>query len=250
MNVPTILRKPSLADVYAQVFTSSGADTLRDPRPRWGLWAALALFCGDMLFVGVYSIANNESTRAVPPMWRLDLDGGFAEIYQYFKFALAGGGCLWLAWRWRQWMLAAWGGLFLALTLDDAMQGHERIGLMLAGWGWVGDWGPLGANHVGELMGFAVLEGPWLLLIAVGWCFAPRPATRLSLWLVPALGALVAAGMVIDALSAAGVMPFKRGLIQLEDGGEMVAASLMLAVVFSAVVAAWRMRRVPTPRLS
>lgn len=208
------------------------------------------LFCGDVLFVGVYSVLNNESLQAVPPMWRLDMDGSFAEMYQYFKFALAAVGCLWLALRWRQWVLVAWAGLFIALTYDDAMQGHEQIGLALAGGGWVDDIGPLGANHVGELIGFAIIEGAWLMMILVGWWFASQPAARLSVWLLLALGALVAAGLVIDAMHAAKILPFQRGLIQLEDGGEMLATSLMLAAVVSASVVAWRTRNVPLPRPS
>lgn len=194
----------------------------------------------DMGFIGLHSLLNDGDT--MPRFLRLDRDGSLGEWVQYAKFAAAAAGCIYLAWRWRQWVMVAWTGMFTALLLDDALKGHERIGDALANGGWVGDLGPIRPDHFGEILGFAILEGSWLLLVLVAWRFAAPAAAKLSLRLMMALVLLVVTGLLVDAMQVGNLLPFKRGVAQLEDGGEMIAASMLVVLLVAAVAREMKQR--------
>ena len=60
--------------------------------------------------------------------FRINLDGGYGEIFQYFKFISAALILLYLANLMRSRFIVLWSILAMYLFLDDWIRLHERIG--------------------------------------------------------------------------------------------------------------------------
>jgi len=200
------------------------------------LWLLLA---ADGLFIAVHLWA--AEARPGQRLLSIEADNGYPEVFQYLKFFWLALLTALLAWRTRAFGCLSWSGLFLYLLLDDLLRLHEDGGAALAeAWQLPALLG-LRPKDLGEL---AVTAGAALVLlpaIALAWSRGGPGLRSLSRRLAPLLALLVLAGVGLDLLASA-LQPtgWPRLLLGiLEDGGEMVVVSLMLAVAFGALQAVW-----------
>lgn len=190
---------------------------------------SLLLLCGDAALILLH-VAG--AFGADPNPYRIDAERGTAEAYQYLKF-------LWLvlltvhvAYRRGSPHFLAWSAVFLYMLADDSLQLHEHLGAALGGILF-----PdlrLAATY-GEFA-FFVLAG--LLLVGpLAWAWVRGDAffRSASVVLAGLMAAMVVCGVAVDAVHS--LVPFGRALEfaigLLEDGGEMVVASLLVGYAFS-----------------
>lgn len=199
-----------------------------------GLLLAL-LLAADGVFVALHLWAADA--RPEYRLLSIAADNSYAELFQYLKFFWLTLLMLRLSWQARDPGFLPLGTLFLYLLLDDLLRLHEDGGAGLASAWNLPALADLRPKDLGEL---AVSAAAGLILLpAIGLAYrwggvALRVLTR-RLTLLLAL--LAIAGIGLDLLTAAwrpsGLPALLLGL--LEDGGEMLIASLMLATGFAAV---------------
>jgi hypothetical protein len=209
-----------------------------------GAAAVLALMlCADAVLLLLH-LVNGQLGLPVVRMLSITVDGGYAELFQYLKFFWV---CLLLAALCtrtalsRTWPLVL---LFAYVLLDDSLQIHERLGTWLAA-GWSFELpGALRAKDLGELMVSAAV-GLTLLPLLVWAYWGSGRSGRCHLLDVMSLFVMLAGfGIGVDLLHMALLRDDGWGNLvfaMLEDGGEMVAASMLLGYCF------WRLQQRETP---
>ncbi len=191
---------------------------------RYWLLTLLAL---DLLFIAVSLVRPGVSALA-SPMFSLTEDGGYSELYQYAKW---GGiaALMFLASPRHGRGFAVWGLFALFLLADDALQIHERVG------DWVNAWQPfsppfnLRREDVGELASSVVAGLSFLVLLAGAYRVAAEGFRLATHDFAVLVGMLAVAGVGGD-LAHVALDPgpaWNTALTVLEDGGEMVVASVM-----------------------
>ncbi|MEZ5417316.1 MAG: hypothetical protein R2708_08230 [Vicinamibacterales bacterium] len=205
-------------------------------------WLA-ALVAVDAAFIGLH-LARPYLPVPLGPMFSLTEDGGFPELVQYVKWlgiavCMAG-----VAYRRHSRGFAMWSLMALYLLAEDALMVHERAG------DWLRAWHPFDApfglrlDDVGELA-TVVLAG---LLFAVPFSIGYRRgsdefrhATHDLAILMGALGT-VGVGFDIGSVVVHAGPLVDTALVVIEDGGEMVVASIM---AWYAGMLAWTERTAP-----
>ena len=190
------------------------------------------LLITDLAFIALHCV--NLVTRT-SPMWNIVLDQSYSEVFQYIKF-------LWVAL-----MLVAvgsatqtrgffaWAALFAYLLTDDAMSVHESVGKWLVIQLDLQPMGGLRANDFGELITSAVFAGSILMLIAGFYFTGDKMFKKFSRDMALLIGLLAFFGVGVDMahmiLGHNKWMNHALGIV--EDGGEMIAVSLMVWYVFA-----------------
>lgn len=189
-------------------------------------WLRL-LIVADLVFFalhGVYRLGLSQDL-----LLDLTRDRGYAEVFQYVKefwivLLLAG-----TAARSGDRLLWLWSALFVYVLCDDALRWHETMGA------WISDHGQfvalLGtrARDYGELTFFSSVGSVVAGLLGVMLWRGRDKVTAAHLDLLLLFGLLVFFGVGIDWLHAIADSYGMRGTGLLEDGGEMIAMSLILA---------------------
>ncbi len=157
---------------------------------------------------------------------------GFGEWFQYLK---AGTIALLLI-RARRTIPVAWwwAGLFVYLLLDDAFAVHEAFGRFIAGVVTLPAVGAVRPSQLGELLLFAavglVFAGALAALVRRG----DAASRTLTLKLGLPFAALVFFGVFVDVVHSFLADPSYRYAVGvIEDGGEMLAMSVLVAVAYS-----------------
>jgi len=192
---------------------------------RYWLLTLLAL---DLLFIAVSLVRPGFSVLA-SPMFSLTEDGGYFEFYQYAKWAGIAA-LMFVAARPRHGRgFAVWGLFALFLLADDALQIHERVG------DWVNTWQPfsppfnLRREDVGELASSVVAGLGFLVLLAGAYRVAAEGFRLATHDFAVLVGMLAVVGVGVD-LAHVALNPgptWDTALTVLEDGGEMMVASVM-----------------------
>jgi hypothetical protein len=197
---------------------------------------AALLLTGDLLFFAVRLVQVPTQFFDGPNFW-LDTDGGYPEVYQYAKFAFMAGVCTILAARSTQRFLV-WSAVFLFLLVDDMATVHELAGERL---GEVLDLERvpvLAGSAAGELVFMAAAGLTALVVVASLALTGSRRFRLISADLVLLVGVVALFGIALDGLHAA-VDPDDDQLVSYffefaEDGGEMIATSILAAYVYHA----------------
>jgi hypothetical protein len=195
----------------------------------------LLLIASDLGFVAVHMISELTPLVRAAPLLNIEVDHSYPEIFQYLKF-------FWIvlllgliALQKQQGQYGAWALLFFYLLLDDALGLHEFAGVSLAGeHGFEAALG-LRAVDFGELIGSAVAA----VSLGSGLVWAYRRGSpefkAVSHDLAVMVAGLVFFGVGVDMahelFDQGPVSRFAFGL--LEDGGEMLMASLIVWYVFN-----------------
>ena len=187
------------------------------------------LIVGDVIFCALSEIYGGVLSIRV--------DGGVPEWFQYLKEIVIAIALMRLARTTGHRIFFAWGCLFAFLFLDDSLRYHERAGTFLAGLPLMETLAQrleVRAVDVAEL--FSV--GPLLLafLGAIAFYFLRERAAvrRAALLLGALLGVLLFfAGVMdlVDRIATTRGSDLAGPLSLLEDGGEMVTMSAILAYV-------------------
>lgn len=216
--------------------------TLDDPRhqarPSLPTFLFLGLIAADLCLIAtdIGVRLARESGVPVTAAWieltAIDRTGSLGEVFGYVKLAAAALALTAAGILARSGALALLAAVPALLVLDDALEIHEHLGALLAA-------GPLATlgppetvHHAGEFM---ALAGFAAILIPI---FLTAARTAPPVWrpYVKATGAgLVALGLCAIVLDlASGLLgPMSRvlnkSLLLAEDGGEMLAMSLLAA---------------------
>lgn len=201
--------------------------------PVAGFWLLLVL--ADAVLIAAHL---SLKTIGEPSGFWFDLgvDRGYAEFFQYLKIGWSAALAILLWRRARNLVFAVWALVFAVYVTDDWFQLHERAGSeaaalfpeVPAAW------------HVGEL---AMTGAVGVVLVALVWWTYRRAdamGQRATLTLALLMSALVAVGIVLDAVHHVLLTgpAFDVPLTTLEDGGELllmsVVAAYLLGTTFTA----------------
>jgi hypothetical protein len=190
------------------------------------------LLAGDGIFI---LLAGLSRAYLKIDLLSLGYDRSYSEFYQYMKF-------VWIAillsmiGRGREKLyLLGWVLLFVYFLLDDALQIHETGGTVVAEWLRIDAALNLRAKDFGEII--VSLAAGLLIFVPIAWAWIVGPSwfRALSIDLAVLVGLLVVFGVGVDAvhMMVRPLIPidyfkyvdFLVGV--LEDGGEMVAVSLL-----------------------
>lgn len=196
------------------------------------------LLCGDLAFVALHFI-HHFTPWFDTDLLSLEQDRGYAEFYQYVKW-------LWivlllgaLSRRTGLSALSAWIPLFVYFLFDDAMMLHERLGARVA------DHIPAGlptfglrTQDLGELTVSGLFFAVWSLTMLVAWRRGSLRMRQISLDLGLLVALLLFFGVVFDMLHAAlgPVLRMHFAFGTVEDGGELLAVSLIVWFLFRLLI--------------
>lgn len=156
-------------------------------------------------------------------------DGGLPEIFQYVKFTIVLLIIMYLVFQKKRIFFFCWFVLFLVMLLDDAFKIHETSGKFLVTYLDIQPFMGLDSVNYGELL-YALFAGIIILPLMVYCYFSGDGSYRKSfLDLTLLLSILLFFGIIIDMLHSYFwyVYPLGGILGLLEDGGEMIALSLI-----------------------
>ena len=167
-------------------------------------------------------------------LFDLGVDRGYSEIYQYIKWLLIIILLINLSKIRRSLSYAAWGLFFSYFLLDDSLAIHERVGAYFAqNFNFIPPFG-LRLQDIGELAITATVGIFLLTLLVLVYLNGQQAFKKFSQDLAILILVLVLFGVGVDMahimIKLGQQVDFILGAI--EDGGEMLAASLILWYVY------------------
>lgn len=198
----------------------------------------IGFLAADVVFLVIHAAFGVLTLKGVVDVWpdffNVDRDWGGGEILSYVKWVMSIGalvGCFMIS---RKPIFLGLGGLFLVCLIDDSIGLHERGTLWLIDDLTIYRYFGTHQAIVGELISWALLGIPAVASLGAGWWMSNSRDRRLVL---PAL--MFFAGVVVCAVgmdvvhSSLPDRSLAAGLAgMLEEGGEMIFLSLLLAFVW------------------
>jgi len=86
----------------------------------------ILLLLTDLIFLMFHLLYLGQVVA--DPLWSIERESGFSEIFQYIKEFWIFIALLMLGFRDRRFIYVAWSGLFLYLLIDDSYALHEKVG--------------------------------------------------------------------------------------------------------------------------
>lgn len=188
----------------------------------------------DLMFMVVHAV--HVWTPWLPAYsLSIEVDGGFAELFQYAK--LAGLiGCLGFVFiRTRGWAFAGWAAFFAFLLLDDAFSIHERLGAIVGSRLGIPEMFGLRQDDFGEIAIAGMLGLCAIAMAALALRRGGATARRISQDFLCLLALLAVFAVLFDTLHT--ITYFRAPTIAplfalVEDGGEMIVVSCIAAYAF------------------
>lgn len=217
------------------------------PRFTWRWWTVLfvciALIAGvlvlDMMHRlyhvrGVFQFAGHH-------WFDSDADRSLSEMVGYIQSMVSAGLLLYLAMSVKKgWTHIVLAQTMILIVLDDYLRIHEELrGTFMDILSLEPMWG-LRAEDLGELLAWAFLGIPILVVAALAWKHSGKRARRQTKYLIAGLGVLVFFAVVIDMIAIlAGGIGIEAGalgwqgrayyvLTIMESGGELAGQSIVL----------------------
>lgn len=206
----------------------------------------LALLAIDLAFILCNVIAalakDLALVSAVPPMLKITEDRSIPEYFNYLEWLVIFAGLLWLGLRDRWLAPLLWSAVFFLILIDDSFQVHEQIGRLVSTYLALPDFTLFYGSDIGEIIVFSAMGA---LAIGITLILLTR-RDMVSRWLSRRYFLIVLAlaffGVGVDAMHSiiahmtegtrfAMVLAQLFGMI--EDGGEMVIASLAVAMTLA-----------------
>lgn len=183
-------------------------------------------------------LAHQAHVRGIEPFggdrnWLLNLDGSYPEMFGYGKLAVAAVLLVVLARRGPKLLYLTWSLVMLVMVIDDAAQLHERAGRSIATTLDLSGAFGLRGQDLGELIFWAVVGTLLLALLAIAHVGITATDRRRSAGLFGCLLLLGFFGIIVDmvhVLLSDWDRP-RRIAIIIEDGGELMALSILLVYV-------------------
>ncbi len=193
----------------------------------------------DALVIGLH-VATGVLLPRIPEMLNITTEFGLAESIGYAKW-MAIIAVLLMAWSITgSRVLFPFAVIFAVMLADDMLQLHEHIGHRLAARQLAPAIGPLRPHEVGEIIGYAALFLPLMPPLLRAWSLSGKRGEHLTGSLLGLILLFGVFGVVIDALHPVfgGTRIADALLYLVEDGGEIVVSSLILAHVLAIWTAA------------
>lgn len=186
------------------------------------LLADLAFICIHCFYI--FHILSN-------PLFSIEQDLGYAEVYQYIKEFWIVVLLLILAINRRHLIYLSWSLLFTYILLDDSLRIHERFGKYLVKLFEIKPMFDLRAQDYGELS-VSMLFGLLLFaIIGASYLFSENLEKKISTHLFILMVLLAFFGIFFDMIDVAIHWGTKLwGLV--EDGGEMIVMSMIVWYTF------------------
>ncbi|MAT95945.1 MAG: hypothetical protein CL608_02160 [Anaerolineaceae bacterium] len=222
-------------------------------KSTWSTRLIAGLLVGDLLlllahFLLAYGLLLSNHDFFV------DVDGGYGEWFQYLKYTVLIVLMAGLFRRQRGPLYLFWTALFAYFLLDDALRLHEQVGLWLAETADLPALLTLRPRDLGE-MSFSGVSGLFFLTaLVLAYQHSDLAARRFTQKLLLALAALIFFGIGVDMVQVMTeelVEPYqflRELLIVLEEGGEMMAVSVMVWLAYRQAEwrQAWTIDEAPT----
>jgi len=197
----------------------------------------ILLLCADLAFIALHTI-EFIAPSLNNPLLSLERDHGFPEVYQYIKWFWIIVLLVFISTTRRSINYSAWGLFFTYLLLDDALEIHERVGILIAENLTLTP--PLGLRlqDLGELAVAGTAGVVLLLLVLLAYLYGSQAFKKMSLDMLLLILALAFFGVIVDMVHVIAHLSIQIGwkvsavLAVIEDGGEMFVASLILWYVF------------------
>lgn len=206
------------------------------------LIAVLFWLTGDLLLLSADVLHRNQllsDTRFL-----VTREGGFGEMFQYAKAATASLLLALFAARRTSATAATWAFLLAAVFIDDALAVHEKVGGPLAAALGLPGFGAVRPNHLGEGVFLALMGIISCGALEAAWRFGRNPDRMLTLALMPSFAALAICAVALDLISSlTRRLTVAPVFALLEDGGEMMAMSVLLSTVCAYVNQSHRLPR-------
>lgn len=192
----------------------------------------ILLVVTDLVFIALHALRwwHDSPNLAL----RIDIEGGYGEVFQYMKFLWAAILTGWFAAKSRALRFVSWSIVLLYFLADDSLAIHETLGALAAAR--VDFMLPLGLEPVdfGDFVMLASSATVLAILVFAAQLGADREIKRAFLELAALacfLGVFsVAFDLLHGLLKADPLLDFIMGT--LEDGGEMIVASLLVWYCF------------------
>lgn len=193
----------------------------------WGLLVLLLLV--DLTLVAAH-VSRGLWQEPTSRLFDLTVENGYGELFQAIKGAWSVVILLFLVWWRRSWLYLGWAAVCVYLVADDGLSLHERAGSWVART--LGD-GSQAAAHAGELVFVGITGALVVPLVIASWITKRSWDRKWLRLLVLAVALLAVFGIAVDALHS---FVFRHHTLALtmttiEDGGEIIATSLILATV-------------------
>ena len=220
------MNKRKLASEFIENFNEQSA-----------LFFFMLLLCADFSFIAFHSLAY-LTPISNNPLMSLEQDHGYPEVFQYIKWLWIILLLIFTSIKRRSLHFSAWVIVFIYLLLDDSLEIHERAGTLMEGnFSFIPPLG-LRLQDIGELA-VAATAG-LILFLFISWVYRHGPQTfkKMSIDMLLLIFTLAFFGVVVDMLHVIAYLSDQIGwkvsavLAVIEDGGEMIAASLILFYVF------------------
>ncbi len=187
------------------------------------------LVLADLAFMMVHGLYKMHLVSNA--MFSIRMDFGYAEVYQYVKEYWIVALLFLAAIKTRRIIYFAWSLLFLYLLLDDSLQIHEKLGAYLVNYFGFQPLFNLRAEDFGELIVSAFFGFLLFTFIGASYLFSDLVAKQISKHLFILAMSVAFFGVIVDMLHTA--IPWGKTFIGLiEDGGEMLAMSIIAWYVF------------------
>lgn len=192
-----------------------------------------------LIHIGGWATFRLGLTGDVAFVLRISEDRSIPEMFNYLKWLVIVVGLTKVAFR-DQWLVpAGWATVFLLLLLDDSLQLHETVGVLIAETFQLQDDALLQAGDSGELIYAGVMGGLVALLAGSSLLKSDPRSRQLSLAYILVIVAFGFFSVVVDAVQRGIINAFpEHGLLQdiaavLEEGGEMFVASAAAAMTLA-----------------
>lgn len=213
--------------------------------------ALLVLFFVVDVILIVLHVGPRAIGATVGTYTDLGVDRAYGEFIMYIKLGWTSLLCLWLARVRHSALFAILGAICAILVVEDALTVHERVGFYLSETvatviPALSDVGIL-SLQVGELLWLGALSV--LLLVAFVMVFrrSPGPVRRDALSLSVFLLAMAFFAVVVDTIHSLFPLGSTMDLIftTVEEGGELMALTPLVALAFALVMRAAHAERSP-----
>ncbi len=196
------------------------------------LFLFLLLFT-DLAFISLHTIEFVNSSWS-NSLFSLEKDQGFPEIFQYLKWFWIIILTVFICITRKSLHFITWGIFFVYLLVDDALGVHEKVGKLVSEKFITAT--PFGVRpqDLGELAISGIAGGILLLLISWAYLRGPEMFRKFTRDLLVLVVALVFFGVFMDLIHVitfySDSLHWKISVVLavIEDGGEMIVASLIL----------------------
>ena len=219
---------------------------------RMAVALLVVLLAVDAVLIGghvVHALGPDGRGWLATSRWSVERDRGVPEVWGYLQFSLVIAGLVFLGRLRRQPVYPAWALAFAVVVLDDGMMVHERGGRVLVRlMGSPAEIAGFRAQDAGEMTVWALLGAGVAVVLLLAHRRSDAAARGRSAALVVPVGVFLFFGMVLDQLHGLAderlhLPSWVNAVVgTVEDGGELVSGSVILAFVGALVARTWPTR--------